>query len=170
VPRRPYTREHSRGALPLHEDRATPEDIAARLAERDARDALDNRTPAQVWLGDPPAWRSALAGWPFVISARRKSDRQANARLDSSTPPATENRNAALLFDVVENGRVTKDDGGDTLANDAEARTYVRECLAEQARSFLRSQQEGKVAITIRDNTGPRFRATLSLSFEQLPS
>jgi hypothetical protein len=32
-----------------------------RLAERDARAAADTRTPAEQWLGDPPADRSALA-------------------------------------------------------------------------------------------------------------
>ena len=71
--RRPYARAHSRGALPLNDDEATAEDIAARVAERDARDAMDSRTPAQVWLGDPPGWRSALAGWPqeHLTSATR---------------------------------------------------------------------------------------------------
>ena len=32
-----------------------------RLAEREALDALDNRTAAERWLGDPPPWQSALA-------------------------------------------------------------------------------------------------------------
>jgi len=38
-----------------------PEDYLARIAERDARAAADNRTEAQRWLGDPPPERSALA-------------------------------------------------------------------------------------------------------------
>ena len=38
-----------------------PATLRLRLAERDAREAADTRTPAQVWLGDPPADRSALA-------------------------------------------------------------------------------------------------------------
>jgi hypothetical protein len=37
------------------------EDARARLQERDARQAADTRTPAEKWLGDPPAHRSALA-------------------------------------------------------------------------------------------------------------
>jgi hypothetical protein len=52
----PCAREHSRGALPLEHD---AKEVEARLAERDARDALDDRTPAERWLGDPPLWRSA---------------------------------------------------------------------------------------------------------------
>jgi hypothetical protein len=52
--RRPYAREHSRGALPKRDDEASREDVEARLAERDARNALDTRTSAEVWLGDPP--------------------------------------------------------------------------------------------------------------------
>ena len=39
----------------------TPSEKAARFAERDARQAVDDRTPAQRWLGDPPADRSALS-------------------------------------------------------------------------------------------------------------
>ena len=46
---------------------ATPDDHKAvrtdaeeRIAERDRLAALDNRSPAQVWLNDPPPWRSAL--------------------------------------------------------------------------------------------------------------
>jgi hypothetical protein len=35
-------------------------DLLARLAERDAREVMDNRTAAQRWLGDPPWWRSVL--------------------------------------------------------------------------------------------------------------
>jgi hypothetical protein len=36
-------------------------DLKLRLAERERREALDDRTEAQRWLGDPPADRSALA-------------------------------------------------------------------------------------------------------------
>jgi hypothetical protein len=46
----------------LSSQRATRQHDARCLAERDAREAMDDRTPAQRWLGDPPAWRSALAG------------------------------------------------------------------------------------------------------------
>jgi hypothetical protein len=41
----------------------TGRDVTAareRMAERDRLAALDNRTPAQRWLNDPPLWRSAL--------------------------------------------------------------------------------------------------------------
>jgi hypothetical protein len=40
--------------------RVPPEDYHQRLAERDARNAADTRTPAQVWLNDPAPSRSAL--------------------------------------------------------------------------------------------------------------
>ena len=36
-------------------------DYAARVQKRDAREAMDTRTPAQVWLSDPPANRPTLA-------------------------------------------------------------------------------------------------------------
>ena len=39
-----------------------PEEIAARLSERDARQASDTRTPQQVLLAEPGPTRSALAG------------------------------------------------------------------------------------------------------------
>jgi hypothetical protein len=38
----------------------TNTDAKKLLAERDARALLDNRTPAQRWLNDPPPDRSAL--------------------------------------------------------------------------------------------------------------
>lgn len=41
-------------------DEPSPADLAARLAERDARYDADDRTPAEQWLNDPPRWRSAL--------------------------------------------------------------------------------------------------------------
>jgi hypothetical protein len=41
--------------------RVDPKEAQQRLAERDARTHLDTRTPAQVWLNDPPPDRSALA-------------------------------------------------------------------------------------------------------------
>jgi hypothetical protein len=41
-------------------DDAPAADVAARLAERDARAGMDDRSAAQRWLGDPPGWRSAL--------------------------------------------------------------------------------------------------------------
>lgn len=36
-------------------------DVLARFAERDEREAMDNRTLAERWLGDPPLWRSAFS-------------------------------------------------------------------------------------------------------------
>jgi len=42
-------------------DRVSPDDIKARIIEARERSRADTRTPAQVWLGDPPADRSALA-------------------------------------------------------------------------------------------------------------
>jgi hypothetical protein len=41
--------------------RVTPQDVARRFAELDQRIALDTRTEAQKYLGDPPPHRSALA-------------------------------------------------------------------------------------------------------------
>jgi hypothetical protein len=43
------------------QNRIDPQQAAQRFAERDARAALDTRTPAQVRLGEPPPGRSALA-------------------------------------------------------------------------------------------------------------
>ena len=45
----------------LNRHRVTATDLKVRLAERDQRQVADNRTPAQKWLNDPPADRSALA-------------------------------------------------------------------------------------------------------------
>lgn len=54
------SREHKgREALPWTDPPAA--DVLARFAERDAREALDARTPAERWLGDPPWWRSTLS-------------------------------------------------------------------------------------------------------------
>jgi hypothetical protein len=36
---------------------------AGSVEGKDAREAADDRTEAQRWLGDPPANRSALAGY-----------------------------------------------------------------------------------------------------------
>jgi len=41
------------------EFRVSADDYRARVQERDARQAADNRSPAQVWLGDPAPGRSA---------------------------------------------------------------------------------------------------------------
>jgi hypothetical protein len=58
IPRRrsPYT-----AFLDTTKNRTSPDDVAARIAERDEREAQDARTPAQVLLNDPPRWRSALS-------------------------------------------------------------------------------------------------------------
>jgi hypothetical protein len=45
----------------LSRHRVDPGDLKNRLAERDRRQASDDRTPAEKYLGDPPASRSALA-------------------------------------------------------------------------------------------------------------
>jgi hypothetical protein len=42
--------------------RVDPQDLAQRLAERDARLAADTRTDCEKFLGDPAPGRSALAG------------------------------------------------------------------------------------------------------------
>jgi len=41
--------------------RVSADDFRTRSEERDAREAADNRTEAERFLGDPPANRSALA-------------------------------------------------------------------------------------------------------------
>jgi len=40
--------------------RVSADDYRARSQEREVRDAADNRTEAERWLGDPPPGRSAL--------------------------------------------------------------------------------------------------------------
>jgi hypothetical protein len=39
----------------------SPDDIKSRLIEAAERARLDNRSPAERWLGDPPLHMSALA-------------------------------------------------------------------------------------------------------------
>jgi hypothetical protein len=52
--------------------RIDPHDLAQRFAERDQRQAADTRTPAQVWLNEPPPGRSALAGNGDVARVDRR--------------------------------------------------------------------------------------------------
>jgi hypothetical protein len=52
-------RQYSRKVPHSLTERAPAVDVKAREAERDQR--IDDRTPAQIWLGEPPRWRSALA-------------------------------------------------------------------------------------------------------------
>jgi hypothetical protein len=69
-------------------------------------------------------------------------------------------------FDVTEAGQDIIDDEGDTLRSDHEARAYLRRLLAEQAANLLRSRDAGEIIVNVRDGTGPRFRAKLSMSVE----
>ncbi len=55
---RKQVREPGAGYLGSRPERR---DVAARYAERDARVVLDDRTPAERWLGDPRSWESARA-------------------------------------------------------------------------------------------------------------
>jgi hypothetical protein len=48
-----------------------------RLAERDERNALDPRTPLQIFLGEPPPFRSALASQPRPQSFTEEDARTA---------------------------------------------------------------------------------------------
>jgi len=57
--------------LKLYSNHVDAHDARQRLAERDAREAADTRTPAQRWLNEPPPGRSALAR----SSARPNLDR-----------------------------------------------------------------------------------------------
>jgi len=41
-----------------------PEEVAARISERDQRQASDTRTPAQILMNDPDSSRSALSAVP----------------------------------------------------------------------------------------------------------
>ncbi len=56
-------RKIGKGAAPyLGSGRHVPvADLKLRLEEREQREAADNRTEAERWLGDPPPGRSALA-------------------------------------------------------------------------------------------------------------
>jgi hypothetical protein len=48
-------------ASPRHKvQHVSPDDVQALVIERDRLAALDNRTDAERWLGDPPPHRSAL--------------------------------------------------------------------------------------------------------------
>jgi hypothetical protein len=48
---------------PLHkvQHAVSPDDVQFLLNQRDAMAERDTRTAAQIWLGDPPPHRSALA-------------------------------------------------------------------------------------------------------------
>lgn len=46
------------------------DDIRFKLLERDRLAALDDRSEAAKWLGDPPPWRSALAQKKTIYPAR----------------------------------------------------------------------------------------------------
>jgi hypothetical protein len=49
-------------ASPRHKvQNVSPDDVRTLEIERDRLAALDNRTEAERWLGDPPPHRSALA-------------------------------------------------------------------------------------------------------------
>lgn len=50
-----------RSLLSVTKDGVRASDVEARIADRDRRQALDDRTAAERWLGDPPRNRSALA-------------------------------------------------------------------------------------------------------------
>ena len=53
-----------RHRVTTHEaDGPSPQDLAARLAERTARYDADTRTEAERWLNDPPPGRSALRNY-----------------------------------------------------------------------------------------------------------
>ena len=43
--------------------RIDPDVLRSRVQERERREASDDRTEVQRWLGDPPRSRSALAGF-----------------------------------------------------------------------------------------------------------
>jgi hypothetical protein len=47
--------------LNKYANRVDSHDARQRMAERDERERADTRTPAQIWLNDPPPERSALA-------------------------------------------------------------------------------------------------------------
>lgn len=54
-------RRYVRKETPVHytdDTKSVRLDAEKRMAERDARQ--DDRTPAQIWLNEPPRWRSAL--------------------------------------------------------------------------------------------------------------
>ena len=59
---RKYTRSGASAVLCLNNGpRIDPDILRSRVQEREQREAADNRTEAQRWLGDPEPWRSALA-------------------------------------------------------------------------------------------------------------
>jgi len=60
--------------------RVSPDDVKFKMLERDRLAATDARTPAQVWLGEPPPWRSALA------QSKHQSPTGARAPVDQAHP------------------------------------------------------------------------------------
>jgi hypothetical protein len=59
---RPYVRLMPTLIDAYRPNAVTPEEAAARISERDARQASDTRTAAQVLLNEPEPSRSALSG------------------------------------------------------------------------------------------------------------
>ena len=56
------TRRYTSGKRDLRLTRSPRADeLRRRLVERDAREAVDTRSPAEKLMGDPPAHRAALA-------------------------------------------------------------------------------------------------------------
>jgi hypothetical protein len=60
--------------------RVSPDDVKFKMLERDRLAATDTRTPAQVWLGEPPPWRSALT------QSKHQSPTGARAPVDQAHP------------------------------------------------------------------------------------
>jgi|SRR5215471_3786215 len=60
---------------PPKDQEAFAREVRQRLAERDEHLAADTRSEAQKWLGDPPAWRGALAqsSQPLIRKRTRES-------------------------------------------------------------------------------------------------
>jgi hypothetical protein len=51
--------------------RVDADELQARMQERDRRQAIDDRSEAERWLGDPPAQWSALSRYNAKPSGRK---------------------------------------------------------------------------------------------------
>jgi hypothetical protein len=106
--------------------RVSPDDVKYKMLERDRLAATDTRTPAQVFLGEPPPWRSALAQSKptSAVEVEKHSKKTTQDDLGFTLPMQTLPRLAAVgRFTIGQRKRIARAlvDGGMNRHKVAEA-------------------------------------------------
>jgi hypothetical protein len=70
------------------------------------------------------------------------------------------------FFDLETSKGTLADRDGDNFANDDLARDCAWAVLVEHLRSMAKPQHESQMAVRVRDDIGPRFRATISVRID----